>query len=90
MAVRRGAGADRSGAGRGGRCGGALRKRGSSGRRREECGRPSDAERPSPYASRILRPRIPMDVVASTFRHLANTFDTSTLLSMTVMNGMFI
>ncbi|CAB3247947.1 unnamed protein product [Arctia plantaginis] len=51
--------------------GGALRKRGSSGRRREECGRPSDAERPSPYASRILRPRIPKAVAASTFQHLA-------------------
>lgn len=33
--------------------------------RREECGRPSDAERPSPYASRILRPRIPMEVASS-------------------------
>ncbi|CAG4948914.1 unnamed protein product [Colias eurytheme] len=87
MAVRRsGAGADRSGragaggAGRRGGAAGALRKRGSSGRRREECGRPSDAERPSPYASRILRPRIPMVVVASTFRHLTTTFDTRTLL----------
>lgn len=63
---------------------------GSSGRRREECGRPSDAERPSPprgHASRILRPRIPMDVAASTFRHLATTFDTRTLLCMPVMNG---
>lgn len=45
---------------------GALRKRGSCGRRREECGRPSDAERPSPDASRILRPRIPKAAVAST------------------------
>lgn len=58
----RAAGGARDGGG-----GGALRKRGSSGRRREECGRPSDAERPSPYASRILRPRIPKAVVASTF-----------------------
>lgn len=84
MAVRRsGAGADRSAEARGlrrvGR-GRALRKRGSSGRRREECGRPSDAGRPSPYASRILRPRIPTAVVASNFRHLATTFDTRSLL----------
>lgn len=96
MAVRRsGAGAYRLGAKRAAGCGavvrgggeartGALRKRGSGGRRREECGRPSDAERPSSYASRILRPRIPMDVVASTFRQLATTFDTRTLLHMTV------
>ncbi|CAH2230981.1 jg3448 [Pararge aegeria aegeria] len=90
MAVRRGGGTGRVRARRG-----AARGRGryvsavagSSGRRREECGRPSDAERPSPYASRILRPRIPTDDVASTFRHLATTFDTRTLLCMTVMNG---
>lgn len=63
---------------------GALRKRGSSGRRREECGRPSDAEHPSPSAGRISRPRIP--IVFASFLHLATTFDTSTLC-LVVMNG---
>lgn len=57
--------------------GGALRKRGSSGRRRKECGRPSDAERPSPAAaSCVLACLWPSLPDASTFRRCATTFDT--------------